>query len=278
MRVLLLVLNIILFVFSVTFAQDQSFCSTDQKQAYTYSLKLNVPAGNTVVYPVTNPCLAKIKEKGTGNAKAVYSDRLFNHDLQINFAIPHPSHTGKNDWDVYLSTIKTSKLVGRFGSGKIDLNLSGLAIETADFSSSKGDISLFMQKGMSNRIAMDSLILKTDMGSIKAVNIEELRARTIIADATFGTMDIEFGGAPSTLTHLWVETGTNKVSVALPNLPIPIKVFVHKTPLADVILPANYKEKSDGVFVSPSYVEGAHNALIIHIDTSIGNVVFKVAK
>ena len=224
------------------------------------------------------PVFAKIKEKGAGNAKAVYSDKLLNHDLQVNFATPHPSSTNKNDWDVYLSTIKTSKLTGRFGSGKIDLNLSGLAIETADFSSSKGDISLFMQKGMPNRIAMDSLILKTDMGSIKAVNIEELRARTVIADATFGTMDLEFGSAPSTLTHLWIETGTNKVSVTLPHLNIPIKVFVHKTPLADVILPATLKKNQMGVLVSPTYVEGAHNALIVHIDTSIGNVVFKVAK
>jgi hypothetical protein len=278
MRVLLLVLNIVLFVFSVAVGQDQSFCTTDEKQAYTYSLKLNVPAGNTIVYPVTNPCLVKIKEKGIGNAKAIFSDRLFNHDLQVNFSTPKPSSTNKNDWDIYLSTIKTLKLIGRFGAGKIDMNLSGLAIETADISSSKGDISLFMQKGMSNRIAMDSLILKTDMGSIKVVNIEELRAKTIIADATFGTMDITFGAAPTAITNLWIETGTNQVEITLPNLSIPVKVFVHKTPLADVVLPANYKEKSDDVYVSPSYVEGARNALIIHIDTSIGNVIFKVAK
>ncbi len=267
----------LLLASSVAYSQTQSFCSPDEKQAYTYSLKLNIPSGNTNIFPVTNPCLVKVKENGTGNAKGEYTDRVADHDMKIGFTIPKASSSPKNDWDVYLSTIKTNRLHGRFGSGRIDLNLSGLALETVDIATAKADVDLKLQKGMPNRVTMDSLILKTDMGHIKTQNLDLLKARTIMANVPFGSMILHFGAQPTVTTNVWVGTGTSTVEIILPADNTPVKIVVNQTALADLVIPPGFKEK-DGKYYSPSYVEGARNAIIFHIDNSIGKVIFKVVK
>lgn len=180
-------------------------------------------------------------------------------------------------WRMYLSDAKPYNLKLDYGVGTAHVDLSGLAIENLKINTGSADVNIGYSS-LENKVDMDTLSVKVDLGSLNVQNLNLSRARYTSADVGFGNMTLDFSSSPPLVTNRIVgSVGAGNLTIILPASQTPVLVTINDSWLCSVKIPAGMKKLRANTFANGAYTESAKNALIFNLDVSMGNIIFKEA-
>ncbi len=180
----------------------------------------------------------------------------------------------ENLWHIYVSESLPILFNLNYGIGHADIDLSGLSIKNLKINTGSADVNLGYLSGKSNKIAMDTLMVKVDMGNLNVGNLNLSRAKTIIAEVGFGSLFLDFSKKNSTKSHISASVGAGNLEISIPSSQIPILVNIYNSPLCRIKLSNDFKEISENVFANESYSANAPDLLTFDLDVALGKITF----
>ena len=193
------------------------------------------------------------------------STRVFGEEKAVNNKV----------WKMYLSDIKPYNLKLEYGVGNAHVDLSGLAIKKLKINTGSADVNIGYSS-LENKVDMDTLSVKVDLGSLHVQNLNLSRARYTLADVGFGNMTLDFSSnAPLVSNRVVGSVGAGNLTIILPSVQTPVLVTINDSWLCSVKLPGSMKKIRTNTFANAAYSENAKNALIFNLDVSMGNIIFK---
>ena len=180
-------------------------------------------------------------------------------------------------WKMYLSDAKPYNLQLDYGVGNAHADLSGLSIKKLKINTGSADVHIGYTS-LENKVDMDTLSVKVDLGSLRVRNINLSRARYTKADVGFGNMTLDFSAnQPLVSNHIVGSVGAGNLTIILPSAQTPVLVTINDSWLCSVKIPANLKKIRANTFANEAYSENAARTLVFNLDVSMGNIIFKEA-
>ena len=216
---------------------------------------------------VNNTCQIYLNFENT-NAQGIgqtISTRMFGQDEPVDNKI----------WKMYLSDSKPYNLELDYGVGNAHVDLSGLAIKKLKINTGSADVSIGYSS-LENKVEMDTLSVKVDLGSLHVENLNLSKTRYTSADVGFGNMTLDFSANPPLVTNrIEGSVGAGNLIIILPSNQTPILVKINDSWLCSVRIPEGMKKIRANTFANAAYHEDAENALLFNLDVSMGNIIFK---
>ncbi|HEX5170545.1 MAG TPA: hypothetical protein VFW11_15315 [Cyclobacteriaceae bacterium] len=207
-----------------------------------------------------------LEEITSGGLSQTISSRMFG---------PSDNNSGKY-WKMYLTDTKPYTLELNYGMGNANVDLSGLSIQRLKIATGSADVNLGYHT-LENKIDMDTLFVKADLGSVNVKNINLSRSRHLIADVGFGNMTLDFSGQPIVGNNVKGSVGAGNLVIMLPDKDVPVFVKVRDSWLCSVTMTKNLKKISENTFSNEAYARNPKNALSFDLDVSMGKIIFKDA-
>ena len=134
---------------------------------------------------------------------------------------------GNKVWKMYLSDSKPYNLHLEYGVGNAHVDLSGLAIKKLKINTGSADVNIGYSS-LENKVDMDTLSVKVDLGSLNVQNVNLSRARYTSADVGFGNMILDFSSNAPLVTN-WIEgsVGAGNLTIILPSDQTPVLVKIN---------------------------------------------------
>ena len=199
------------------------------------------------------------------NIGQTISTRMFGEEKSVNNKV----------WKMYLSDAKPYDLQLEYGVGNAHVDLSGLAIRKLKINTGSADVDIGYSS-LENKVDMDTLSVKVDLGSLHVQNVNLSRARYTSADVGFGNMTLDFSSTPPLVSNRVVgSVGAGNLTIILPSAQTPVLVTINDSWLCSVKIPGSMKKIRANTFANAAYAENAKNALIFNLDVSMGNIIFK---
>jgi len=178
-------------------------------------------------------------------------------------------------WKMYLSDSKPYNLQLEYGVGNANVDLSGLAIQNLKINTGSADVHIGYSS-LENKVDMDTLSVKVDLGSLHVQNINLSRARYTSADVGFGNMTLDFSANPPLVgNRVEGSVGAGNLTIILPSAQTPVLVTINDSWLCSVKIPDGLKKIRSNTFANAAYTENPKNALIFDLDVSMGNIIFR---
>ena len=95
------------------------------------------------------------------------------------------NETRESLWYVYLARNTPFNLELNYGVGSSSLDLSGLSVERFKINTGSAEIRVGFETGRPNKIKMDTLLAKVDMGVLELDKLDLARAEQVIAQIGF---------------------------------------------------------------------------------------------
>jgi len=179
-------------------------------------------------------------------------------------------------WKMYLSDTKPYNLKLEYGVGNAHVDLSGLAIKNLKINTGSADVNIGYSS-LENKVDMDTLSVKVDLGSLHVQNINLSRARYTSADVGFGNMTLDFSANPLVSNRIVGSVGAGNLTIILPSSQTPVLVTVNDSWLCSVKIPVGLKKIRANTFANEAYSKDATNALVFNLDVSMGSIIFREA-
>jgi len=205
-----------------------------------------------------------LEETSSSGLSRTISSRMFG---------PSDNTSGKY-WKMYLTDAKPYMLELNYGMGNANVDLSGLSIQKLKITTGSANVNVGYQT-LENKVDMDTLYVKTDLGSINVKNINLSRSRNLIADVGFGNMWLDFSGQPIVNNTVKGSVGAGNLTIMLPNQNVPVLVKVRDSWLCSVTMVKSLKKISSNTFANEAYSKNPKNALSFDLDVSMGKIIFK---
>lgn len=180
-------------------------------------------------------------------------------------------------WKMYLSDAKPYDLKLEYGVGNAHVDLSGLAIRKLKINTGSADVRIGYTS-LENKVDMDTLSVKVDLGSLHVENVNLSRTRYTSADVGFGNMTLDFSANPLVTNHITGSVGAGNLTIIMPSSDTPVLVTVNDSWLCSVKIPEGFKKVRSNTFANAAWREDAPNALIFNLDVSMGNIIFRDAQ
>lgn len=205
-----------------------------------------------------------LEETSSSGLSQTISSRMFG---------PSDNTSGKY-WKMYLTDAKPYILELNYGMGNANVDLSGLSIQKLKITTGSANVNVGYQT-LENRVDMDTLYVKADLGSINVKNINLSRSRNLIADVGFGNMSLDFSGQPVVNNTVKGSVGAGNLTIILPNQNVPVLVKVRDSWLCSVTMVKSLKKINSNTFANEAYSRNPKNALTFDLDVSMGKIIFK---
>lgn len=179
-------------------------------------------------------------------------------------------------WYVFLSRNAPLELQLTYGMGSASVDLSGLSVEKFKVNTGSAEIRVSFDGNVPNKVSMDTLLAKVDMGVLELDKLNMARAQEIIADVGFGKLYMYLSEECQEKSNIKASVGAGTMEVTFENMDIPVIIHVNNSPLCRVKMLKSFREIKPETFVNPAYKADAHNLLTFDVDVSMGNVIFKI--
>jgi hypothetical protein len=208
-----------------------------------------------------------LEEDGSGGLGQTISTRMFG-----------PSEkSGNKYWKMYLTDTKPYVLELAYGVGRAHVDLSGLSIRRLKINTGSADVNVGYET-LENRVDMDTLFVKADLGSVNVSNINLSRAHHVVADVGFGNMTLDFSGQPLVSNHIKGSVGAGNLTIILPDRNVPVLVKVRDSWLCSLTMASSLKNTGNNTYANEAYQKNPRNPLVFDLDVSMGNIIFKEIK
>lgn len=180
-----------------------------------------------------------------------------------------------NLWKVYLAKEKIYDLDLDYGIGQADIDLSGLSLQKLKIHTGSADVNVGYFEDAHNSLEMDTFYVKVDLGSVSVHNLNQSRAKHVVADIGFGNLMLDFSNKSRVTSTIRGSVGAGNLVIVLPQQGTPVKVSINDSWLCRVKLSDSFTKLSDGTYVNEDYEAGVDNLLNFDLDVSMGSIVFK---
>lgn len=183
----------------------------------------------------------------------------------------------ENYWKFLLNDQKVYNLNLNYGIGSSDVDLSGTAVNKLKITTGSADVVVDYAKQEMNRVDMDTFLIKVDLGSIVARNLNHTRAKTMIAEVGFGQGELDFSKGLDADCEVFATVGAGTLDIILPKKE-PVIIHMTKSPLCSINMPTTMEHVEQEIYVSVDYDAEAENLLTIHVEVAMGAVNFTEAE
>ena len=181
-------------------------------------------------------------------------------------------------YKMYLSKLKPLDLDLNYAIGNSYIDLSDLSIERLKLHTGSANVTVNYKEGLGNKIAMDTFLIKVDMGTFEAMNLHLSRSEHIIANVGFGKVKMDFADAQSVSTNVQASVGAGKLEIILPASGVPVKININDSQLCRIKMPDEFRESEGKVFVNNHALADQTDYINFDVDVAVGNIVFKSAE
>ncbi|MEX2567313.1 MAG: hypothetical protein WD431_15325 [Cyclobacteriaceae bacterium] len=175
-------------------------------------------------------------------------------------------------WQVGLDANYLYNLKLHFGIGKARLDLSNLSISNCIIKTASTDVYLNYSKRTPNSVAMDSLLVSINMGSLYAEELHFSNARELMLDVNYGSINLSFNDLMASPSNIRTMVGAGSVNIKLPPEDLPYIIKINSTAMCRTKIPSYLKEIDTKTYVSKGYRNDAKNLMTFMIDVSVGSV------
>ena len=187
------------------------------------------------------------------------------------------SEQSEEPWKVRLSKLKPLDLNLNYTVGDTYIDLSDLPVERLNMRTGSSNVKIFYSDDMPNRLAMDTFLIKVDMGTLNAQNLHLCRSKNILADVGFGKVRMDFGNADDIHTDVVATVGAGSLEVILPQNNIPVRININDSPLCHITIPKDFEGIEKNVFIANQNASQSQNYITFSVDVAVGNIEFKTA-
>ncbi|QCK14307.1 hypothetical protein [Mangrovivirga cuniculi] len=180
--------------------------------------------------------------------------------------------------NMYLSRDHNFELDLKYGTGNAFLDLSGIPVRKMSITSGSADVFVNCNENTPNPTFLDTLNIKSDLGKIYIKNLNELKARVIKANISFGSVELELNNKLFSNTHIQASLGAGSLNVICTNPEIPVKVVIQDSPLCKIKLNDKFIKVSQNTFVNQAFLDRVSpNQFYIRFDLAVamGNISFQ---
>lgn len=178
----------------------------------------------------------------------------------------------RNQVQVYLSRKKSMLLDLDFDAGKSSLNLSGLKLSALDMRCGSADVELTYGLGQMNPISMDTIRIKSDVGSILFTHVDHSNAKSIQAEARYGKTILTFSPYTQKAMHIKSVIGAGRMEIRLPEKEVPVLLKIRRSKMANVKLPEGFSTKPDGTMINEHYYINAPGVITLEVEMKAGSL------
>lgn len=271
-----------------------SFVISDNQDFDKIKLSLKASEGQCYIEPSRQTTQMNIEQVSKDdNSRPTYEEKIVARTKQINIQLDDEeaslgssiskrmfSRQSVDDytWKVYLSNYKPMDLDLNYAVGDTYIDLSGLPVERLKMHTGSANVSVNYKADQGNQLAMDTFLIKVDLGTFKAKNLHLSRSQKVIADVGFGTVHMDFEDAVSIATDVSASVGAGKLEVILPTSDVPVRININDSPLCQIKMPKEFKKSSANEFTNMDSTGGSDNYLTFNVDVAVGNIVFKSSR
>lgn len=256
-------------------------------------LKLKAKTGNCFIRPSQNEDILTVySNQNPEEYTHSFSNQVTNQTCAINLALEQESQRGVSQkisyqvfgaderptdkfWKVYLTESTPYALSLDYGLGNANIDLSGLTIKTLKINTGSADVNIGYGAGIENKVDMDTFLVKVDMGSLHARQLNLSRSKVVIADVGFGNMFLDFSNKPLVNNHVIGSVGAGNLIIQLPDAEVPVVVTINDSWLCSLSLSSSLKKIGQNKFANAAYTANSKNALVFDLDVSMGKIVFR---
>lgn len=294
LRVFLLILLNLSFL-SGLIAQVKKFYSLENGDYKRVIIHLKATSNSCSIKPTVNPYLVNLFGFDDNLTPEIYTTEDVNNtrNLMINlnnehgqagaslsqkfFNVSNGNH--QDHWDLYLSREKPMQLLLNYAIGDAYVDLSSLPIEKLKITTGSANVQVEYLDGRSNLVEMDTFFVKVDLGSLTINRINYARARSVIADVSFGALLMDYSDLLKCPSDVYASVGAGNLIIGLPSSDqIPIIININNSPLCHVNLPRQFKKMDKHIYVNDMYSYNAPNLLTFNLDVAVGQIKFVESK
>ncbi len=180
-----------------------------------------------------------------------------------------------NFWKVFLNKQKIYKLNLNYGVGAANVDLSGVSVSNLKIETGSANVNVKYDLDKPNNCAMDTFLVKVDLGSIHAENVNLSNARHIIADVGFGNAVLDFNERTLEKCNISASVGAGNLKVILPNRQTPAIIYFKRSPLCNISVKKGFEEVDKNIYVNSEYKADASNLMTFTLDVALGNITFE---
>jgi hypothetical protein len=181
----------------------------------------------------------------------------------------------ENYWKFLLNDSKIYNLNLNYGIGSSDVDLGGTSIHRLKITTGSADVVVNYTKGP-NEVEMDTFMVKVDLGSLEARELNLARAKNLVAEIGFGQGLLDFKNKLDNQCNVYATVGAGRLNVILPK-DEPVIIHMKESPLCNVRMPESLEQVEKNVYVNMTYEARAENLLTIYVDVAMGAVSFAIA-
>jgi hypothetical protein len=154
--------------------------------------------------------------------------------------------------------------------GKAYFDLSQIPVSNLKIKSASADVSIGYGSDTPNQVAMDTLLVTLNMGTVQIQDANFTNAKKIILEVNYGKVELDFSEGKSLASQVIAAVGGGSIFVKLPPESNPIKIKMKTTPMCRTTLPKYLKAIDDETYVSKGYTPS--NGLVLVLDVGVGSI------
>lgn len=178
-------------------------------------------------------------------------------------------------WKVYLTESMPYFLDLDYGLGNANIDLSGLSVQKLKIKTASADVNVNYAAQLENKVIMDTFLVKIDMGSVNARQLNLSRAKVVVADVGFGNMLLDFSNRSIQPSRVIGSVGAGNLVIQLPSEDTPVLVTINDSWLCSINLCKSLKKIGENKYANSAYGKSSKDALTFDLDVSMGKIVFK---
>jgi hypothetical protein len=177
-----------------------------------------------------------------------------------------------HSWDVGLVTAYAYDLEFNLGMGTADFDLAQLAISTLKIKSASADVSIHNSSFTSNLIAMDTLLVTLNMGTVDLSQAQQVQAKKVIIEVNYGEINLNYGLGQTSKGQVIAAIGGGTIYLKLPPESNPVKIKLKTTPLCRTSVPDYLRALGGDIFVTDGYAASDPRLLEFILDVGVGSL------
>lgn len=273
----------------------KQFSVDDQNQCTLVNVNIKATTGNCFIRPSQSTELLTVYGNQDLETYAhSFSKEVKNRECNISLDLEENSAQGlsrnisyrvfgskpadnaqQTSWKMYFTENKPYNLDLYYGLGNANIDLSGLAVKNLKINSGSADVFLGYFSGVANKMEMDTLLVKVELGSISVKRLNLTRSKYVMAEVGFGNMTLDFSDPIDAGKYVKGRVGAGNLLILLPAEEVPVLIKITDSWLCKVNMLPNYKKIGDNTFVNAAYTKDATNLMRFDLDVSMGNISFK---
>lgn len=217
---------------------------------FKYSLQRNTVRASLVHKNVESDNLGK-----TITSKLFFTDSDFEHS-----------------WDIGLVSNYLYDLDFNLGMGKADFDLSQLPISNFKVKSASADVTIRYGSDSPNQVAMDTLLVTLNMGSVELQNANFTNSKKIILEVNYGNIDLNFSDGMPSGCQVIAAVGGGTIFLKLPPETNPVRIKMKTTPMCRTSLPKYLRALDNETYITKGFNPSDPRLLELVLDVGVGSV------